>query len=331
MNFNSIKAMLTDPSKDILRKKKALNRTGSLVWSIIRLLILLAIGYIIIYPLFYMIGTSIRSRRSYYDSARVWIPSSFDIGFNYSKAIEFTNYFDGFKNTIILEIIAGLIEVATCAIVAYGFARFKFKLKPLFTAGLFLTILVPEIMIIIPRVVNYSNLDFLGILGGISKLTGVDLRPNIIGSPLAFYLPSMFAMGLRSGILIYIYIQFFKGLPYELEEAAWVDGAGPVRTFVSIALPSSSVVFTTVTVFSIIWHWNDTFLAAMYVDKNFPLSANLNRINATMVGAGYYPNSPETSFILMAACFLFILPPLIFYMIMQRKFIESIDRVGITG
>ena len=186
-------------------------------------------------------------------------------------------------------------------------------------------------MIIIPRVVNYSNLDFLGILGGISKLTGVDLRPNIIGSPLAFYLPSMFAMGLRSGILIYIYIQFFKGLPYELEEAAWVDGAGPIRTFVSIALPSSSVVFTTVTVFSIIWHWNDTFLAAMYVDKNFPLSANLNRINATMVGAGYYPNSPETSFILMAACFLFILPPLIFYMIMQRKFIESIDRVGITG
>ena len=323
--------MFTDPSRDILRKKKALNRASSLVWAVLRLMILLAIGYIIIYPLFYMIASSLRSRQSYYDSARVWIPSSVNVGFNYSKAIEYTNYFDGFKNTMILEIVAGLIEVVTCSIVAYGFARFKFKLKPLFTAGLFVSILVPEIMIIIPRVVNYSNLDVLGILGLLSNLTGVDLRPNIIGSPLAFYLPSLFAMGLRSGILIYIYIQFFKGLPYELEEAAWVDGAGPIRTFVSIALPSSSVVFTTVTVFSIIWHWNDNFLASMYVDKNYPLSANLSRIDATMVGAGWYPNSPETAFILMAACFLFILPPLIFYMIMQRKFIESIDRVGITG
>ena len=331
MKFSDLTTMFTDPSRDILKKKKALNKATSFAWAILRLLILLAIGYIIIYPLFYMIGTSVRSVRSYYDSARVWIPTSFGIEANYTRAIEFTNYFEGFKNTMILEIVAGIIEIITCSIVAYGFARFKFKLKPLFTAGLFVTILVPEVMIILPRVVNYSNLDFLGILGLVADLTGVDIRPNLIGSPLAFYLPSIFAMGLRSGILIYIYIQFFKGLPYELEEAAWVDGAGPIRTFVSIALPSSSVVFTTVTVFSMIWHWNDTFLATMYVDTNYPLSANLNRINQTMVGAGFYPKDPQTAFILMAACFIFILPPLIFYMFMQRKFIESIDRVGITG
>ena len=325
--------MFTDPSRDLLRKKKMLNRSASLVWSVLRILILLAIGYIIIYPLFYMIGTSLRSRQSYYDSARVWIPSSVTIDFNYSEAIKFIKYPEGLANTFILEIIAGLIEVVTCSIVAYGFARFKFKLKPLFTAGLFLTILVPEIMVIIPRMVTYSKMDILGIFGLLADLTNgaVDLRPNLIGSPLAFYLPSLFAMGLRSGILIYIYIQFFKGLPYELEEAAWVDGAGPVKTFVSIALPSSSVVFTTVTVFSMIWHWNDTFLASMYVDSNFPLSVHLNRINQTLIAAAYYPHDPETQSFLMAACFLFILPPLIFYMFMQRKFIESIDRVGITG
>ena len=330
MKIAELKSMFTNPSREILRRKKALNKAGSLVWALLRLLILLAIGYIIIYPLFYMIGTSLRSRQSYYDSARIWIPSSISIDFNYTKALEFTSYFEGFKNTMILDVVAGLIEIVTCSIVAYGFARFKFKLKPLFTAGLFLTILVPEIMVIIPRMLTYSKMDVLGILGLFDSITGIDLRPNIIGSPLAFYLPSLFAMGLRSGILIYIYIQFFKGLPYELEEAAWVDGAGPIRTFVSIALPSSSVVFTTVTVFSMIWHWNDTFLASMYVDANYPISVHLNRINATMVGAGFYPNNTETQSILMAACFLFILPPLIFYMFMQRKFIESIDRVGIT-
>ena len=331
MKLENITKIFNDPSREILRKKKALKRAGSLVWYILRVVILLAIGYIVIYPLFHMILTSLRSRQSFYDSARVWIPSSIDPAFNYGKAILATDYFNGIKNTLILEIVAAVIEIITCSIVAYGFARFKFKLKPLFMAGLFLTILIPEIMIIIPRMVTYSKMDFLGILALIEKLVQTPLRPNLIGSPWAFYLPSLFAMGLRSGILIFIYIQFFKGLPYELEEAAWVDGAGPIRTFVSIALPSSSVVFTTVTVFSVIWHWNDTFLASMYVKSNFPLSIGLQNIQVVLSAGGLYSNNPETQAILMAACFLFILPPLIFYMILQRRFIESIDRVGITG
>lgn len=332
--MEKIKQFFTqNPSFDIRRRKKALNKATSFAYSILRMLILLAIGYIIIYPLLYMIVTSLRSRDSYFDSARVWIPSGVDVLFNYKMAIKATDFWNGLKQTLILEIVAGGIEIITCAIVAYGFARFKFKLKPVLIACLFLTILIPETMIIIPRVVNYSHMDFFGILGAIGKLTGTDLRPNIIGTPLAFWLPSLFAMGLRSGILIYIYIQFFKGLPYELEEASWVDGAGPIRTFVSIALPSSGVVFTTVTVFSIIWHWNDNILAPMYVSSNYPLAVQLERIESYLNALGYYANNsnPDTMSFYMAACFLFILPMLIFYMFMQRGFIESIDRVGITG
>lgn len=321
------------PSFDIRRRKKALNKATSFAYAIIRMLILLAIGYIIIYPLLYMIVTSLRSRDSYFDSARVWIPSGIDVLFNYKMAIDATDFWNGLKQTFILEVIAGGIEIITCAIVAYGFARFKFKLKPALIVCLFLTILIPETMIIIPRVVNYAHMDFLGILGFIGDLMGTELRPNIIGTPFAFWLPSIFAMGLRSGILIYIYIQFFKGLPYELEEASWVDGAGPIRTFVSIALPSSGVVFTTVTVFSIIWHWNDNVLSSMYVSDNFPLAVQLERIEAYLNAMGYFVNNsnPDTMAFYMAACFLFILPMLIFYMILQRGFIESIDRVGITG
>lgn len=198
--------------------------------------------------------------------------------------------------------------------------------------GLFLTILVPETMIIIPRMINYSHMDVLGILGGFGKLTGIDLRPNLIGTVWAFYLPSLFAIGLRSGILIFIYMQFFKGLPYELEEAAWVDGAGPIRTFVSIALPSSGVVFITVILFAIIWHWNDTLLASMYLKKDYPLAVMLDRIVTTLESYGYNGTQrPEVIAILMAACVLFVLPVLVLYMILQRWFIESIDRVGITG
>ena len=325
------KLLAKAPQIDQRKRRKLANKGISIFSYCFRVLILLAIGYIIIYPLFYMIVTSLRDKQSYYTAATVWIPTSINPAFSYGKAIYSMRLWEGLTNTFVLEIVAALMEVVTCAIAAYGFARFKFKFKGLLMAGLFLTILVPETMFIIPRMVNYSKMDFFGILGFFDTLTGIDIRPNLIGSPLAFYLPSLFAMGLRSGILIFIYIQFFKGLPYELEEAAWVDGAGPVRTFLSIAVPSSGVVFITVIVFSVIWHWNDTVLASMYVKGNYPLSVHLERINMTLAGQGFYSSNVETQSILMAACFLFIIPMLVFYMILQRWFIESIDRVGITG
>lgn len=309
-----------------------LNKSKKTLTGVLRLLILLAIGYIIIYPLLQMIVTSVKSKEAFFDAARVWIPSSLNIKFNYSLAIEALDYFNGLKSTVFMQVFSGIIEVASCAVTAYGFARFKFKFKGILMLGLFLTILIPETMMIIPRVVNYSNMDFLGILGLLNKVSGVDLRPSIIGSPLAFWLPSLFSMGLRSGILIFVYIQFFKSLPSELEEAAWVDGATPLRTFVSIVLPSSGVVITTVFVFSFIWHWNDTLLSSMYMQKNYPLAVSLERIITTLNSFGYVSSqNVESNGILMAACVLFVLPPLVFYMIMQRKFIESIDRVGITG
>ena len=312
MNF--IKNILENPALNIRRRKRMMNAAWSVISYIFRIVILMAIGYIIIYPLFYMIMTSLRDKESFYTSARVWIPSSIDPVFNYTIAMEATGFWKALWSTCSREIIAAIIEIVTCSIVAYGFARF-----------------------IIPRSVTYSNVDFFGILGAIEKLVPIenfDITVNLMEenkNVLAFWLPSLFAMGLRSGILIYIYIQFFKGLPYELEEASWVDGAGPIRTFVSIALPSSSVVFTTVTVFSVIWHWNDTLLASMYMKDNYPLAVQLERIYTSLASRGLYWTDPSTMSIMMAGCFLFILPMLIFYMILQRKFIESIDRVGITG
>ena len=139
-------------------------------------------------------------------------------------------------------------------------------------------------------------------------------------------------IGLRSGVLIYIYIQFFTGLPRELEEAAWVDGAGPFKTFLRIAVPSSSVVFITVIVFSLIWHWNDSLLAGVYLTTDATLAVTIGSID-DWLGAIYtvYGGTPQYASAVTAACLLFIAPMLVFYMIVQRGFVESIDRVGITG
>ncbi len=318
----------------------------SIVYSLLRYALLISIGFIILYPLLYMIVTSIMSSSAFNNSTRVWIPTEFGLVDNYSKAIEALDYFKSFLNTIKLEVVSALLEVASCAVVGYGFARFDFKGKKIFTAILFLTILVPDMMVLIPRMVNYANLDFLFIGRGIETAihglgslfgadwTAFDITPNIVNTGWTLWLPSFFGVGLRSGVLIYIYIQFFSGLPRELEEAAWVDGAGPFKTFLKIAVPSSSVVFITVLVFSLIWHWNDSLLSGMYLTSDYPLASGLSTIEPYMVqrwGIYLQAGTPQGASILMAACLMFITPMLIFYMFIQRGFIESIDRVGITG
>lgn len=317
------------------RRAQQLRKKGAdTVFSLFRLTILLSIGFIIIYPLMYTVVTSLQSKYAFLNSTRVWIPTEFAIFENYSAAFNAMDYLKSIWSTFKNELISAAVEVVSCALVAYGLARFDFKLKKFYVAILFLTILVPEMMIIIPRMLNYSRLDLFGILGLIKNATGVDLRVNILDTPLAFWLPSVFGVGLRSGILIYIYIQFFKGLPKELEEAAWVDGAGPLKTFLSIALPSSGVVILTVSVFSMIWHWNDSLLSGMYLSEDFPLAGQVSRLPET-IGNKYNiilsARDPQGIGYLMAGCVLFIVPMLVVYMIVQRWFIESIDRVGITG
>lgn len=316
------------------RLKKAGKNGISIFYALLRMAILLAVGFIVIYPLFYMIVTSIQSRYSFMNSTKVWIPNDFAIIENFKVAVDLLEYGRAFFSTFKYELVSAGIQIVSCAIAAYGFARFNFKLKKIYTALLFLTILVPDMMILMPRMANYSQLDILGIFGLLYKLTGIDLRVNILDSVLAFWLPSFLGVGLKSGILIYIYIQFFKGLPHELEEAAWVDGAGPVRTFVSIAVPSSSVVFITVSVLSLIWHWNDTLLPSMYLTGDYPLANMLKDISAalsTKYNLLVSSRDPESMAYMMASCVIFVAPVLIFYMIVQRWFIESIDRVGITG
>lgn len=328
--MEKIKKKLLKSTTSILVKER---RLQNIITSLARLIVLLSISFVILYPLFYMIVTSFRSRISFANSVRVWIPDDISIIENYTLAMDMLEYGSSVWATVRYQVLSAMIQVLTCAIAAYGFARFNFKFKKPLVVCLFLTILIPDVMLIIPRSVNFSQLDFLGVLGFLGRIFGTELRPSLIDTGFVFWLPSLFATGLKSGILIYIYIQFFKGLPHELEEAAWIDGAGPIRTFISIAIPSSGVVILTVSVFSLIWHYNDYLFSSMYMHSNFPLAVMLERMPTRLGTFGYMLNDkyPETMAFLMAGCVLFVTPVLIMYIIVQRWFIESIDRVGITG
>lgn len=331
---------------DRLRVLRYAKVGGNVLYAIFRFVLLMSIGFIILYPLLYMIITSISSATSFTNGTRVWIPTEFSILDNFSKGFYSLDYINSFINTFKYEIVSTLFSVASCAVIGYGFARFNFKGKKLLTGILFLTILMPDMLLLVPRVVNFTNIDFLYIGHGLEALitwvgswfgadwsaVGKVLTPDISDSVLTMWLPSILGVGLRSGVLIYIYIQFFTSLPRELEEAAWVDGAGPFKTFLRIAVPSSSVVFITVLVFSLIWHWNDSLLAGIYLQTDSTLAVRLGQID-DFFSAIYtiFPGTPQYASAIMAACLLFVSPMLIFYMFIQRGFVESIDRVGITG
>ena len=313
----------------MLRNTKSLKHASSVAYSVFRLALLIAIGYIVIYPVIYMISSSVKTTAAFTDPSVIYIPKHITFEY-YSLALEAIDYKDSIISTVKYEIVSAVIEILICSFIAYGLARFDFKGKKFLNFVLLLTILVPVQMIIVPIMTNYSQLDVIGILGLLNRFTGIDLRPNILGTVWTFYLPSIFGVGLRSGILIYIYIQFFSGLPKELEEAAWIDGAGLFRTFFSIAVPSSSVVYTTVTLFALIWHWNDYYLAVMYLSDKFPLAVRIYDIDNLITAVNIWGGGSAVA-IKSAACFMFIAPMLVIYLFMQRKFVQSIDRVGITG
>ncbi len=312
---------------------KAVLKANGIFTSLLRYVVLIAIGYIILYPLLYMISSAIRTRSSFYDPSIIWITSEVTFE-NFEYGWKVLDYGKSFLNTLVYEMFSAAIQIISCSLVAYGLARFEFKEKKVLTFFMFMLILVPSQMMMLPIFMNYSKLDFLGLFGLIDSLTGIDIRPNVLNSVWTFYLPALFGVGIRSGIIIYIYIQFFKGLPKELEEAAWIDGAGPLKTYIRIALPSSGVVITTVTVFSLIWHWNDYALSSMYLYfDRWPLAVKLSNVTTLeAIGALRLENNdPLRIAIIMAACLMFIVPILIVYLVLQKKFVKSIDRVGITG
>lgn len=294
-------------SSTLLRRK-----ASAAIIYLARLLILTIVGYIVLYPFFYMLVTAIKDIDAMLDVEHIWIPVTYSLK-SFKEIFELLNFGTALKQTFLVQILSAAIETFVCAFVAYGFARFKFKGKPICMFFLILSLLVPIQMYSLSMSVNYRNL-------------------HLFNTPFVYWLPSLLGVGIRSGMMIFIYQQFFVNLPKELEDAAYIDGAGPVKTYFSIALPSSSVVLVTVSVLSFVWHWNEYYLASLtFLSDSAPLAMVLSFLKVYLKQVGIYEGWPEYASLVSAACLMYVIIPLILYMIFQRKFVRSIDRVGITG
>ena len=281
--------------------------------------LLIIIGFIFIYPILYMISTSFMDRNDLLDSSVKWLPSSLYIQ-NYIAAAKSMDFWKTLGKGVIIAGVPTLFNVLTGMIVGYGFARYDFKLKKLFMGILLFSYILPDQVTMIPTYVLYNDMGILGTIW-------------------TFVLPALFGNGINSAIFILIFYSFFKQVPKVLMEAAYIDGAGHFKAFFKIAIPSAVPAIITVFLFSFVWYWNESYLTEMYVQglttksewTNLVIQLkNFDSNYSTRATTGDMATSLNES-VRMAATSLSILPLFLMYLVLQRQFIESIDRTGITG
>lgn len=300
------------------------------VSNIFLFLFFVGMVYIFIFPVLYMISVSVREPSSVQDPTVVWIPKELSLK-SFKMTVEVMDYWNSLKLTLIIAVGGTIASLASCAMAGYGLARFKFKGAGLVFALVIITITLPSVSIMNASYLNFRYFNF----GGLLKLFGVSI--NLLNTPWVFLLPALFGAGLRNGLFIFIFRQFFQDMPKELEEAAYIDGCGPFATFVRIMLPMSKSAFITVLLFSFIWHWNEYFMSALYfIEGTKPLSVMLESLQSMLTNSSSGAMGNVTSAYvlrtyLQAGSLLTILPPLVLYIFTQRQFTESIERTGIVG
>lgn len=307
-----------------------------LMWSF-RTVFIFGMCYLFLFPILYFLSVAIRDASSVSDPTVVWIPKSISFE-SITQAMKYLDYLPSVSLTIFISVLSTVGSLISCSLVGYGLARFNFFEKKLIFALVIFTIIVPPQTILVPSYLNYRYFNPAGILTLFKGLSGVEYIDftEMPLAPLTFILPSLLAVGIRAGLFTFIFRQFFKGIPKELEEAASIDGCGHMKIYLKIILPLAIPSIITVLLFSFIWHWNDYYASAIYFPGDLkPISVMLSNLTAALkqdgMGAQTNIEPYKLRTFLAAGSLLTILPPLTVYMFTQKYFTESIERTGIVG
>jgi multiple sugar transport system permease protein len=313
---------VTEPRVMHRRNRKMKEISG----SILRYVFLIGLCFVILFPTIQQILMALRAPQDVNNPAVVWIPENWSI-LNIELSIMVLDYWDALLNTFKLSFIAMILQLASTALAGYAFSRLRFKGSSILFVLVILTIVIPPQALSLAQYLYFRDLKLIGKEG-------------------AIYLMSGLGMGIRSGIFIYIFRQFFRGLPKELEESAMIDGASVFRTFWNVMLPNARGAMVTVGLFAFVWQWNDAYFVKIFeVSKaSFPL-LTMRLINAAenvyaalfyagalnLVGQDIWENPLFLSLISNVSALLMMLPLLFMYLFVQKGFVESIERTGIVG
>ena len=305
---------------------KLISGAKQCVVTLLRFALIIGVAYVIISPLIGVATNSFFSNEDKFNPMVYLIPIAPTLE-RYQVAIKVMNYWSVLWRNIAYVAGLAVVQAAVCSMVGYGFARFNFPLKKLLFACVVIMIVMPTHTIMLPLYMLFQNFDPLGF---VARSGGAP--PNLLASPLPMYIMTIFAAGLRSGLYIYIFNQFFRGLPKEIEEAASIDGAGALYTYARVMLPNAAPSMVTVLIFSVVWQFNDKFFAQLFsISPSVVLSKQISSLQASVANLYQLRDPSLTTLYLYAGVMLVIIPLLIAYILMQRQFIEGVERSGIVG
>lgn len=311
-------------------------QTSKWVIAVLRLILLAGISFVILYPLVTKALISLMPVRDVFDMSVKYIPKSFSLD-NYKNAWSFLNISGLLFSSFLIPVLTALVQTISSTLVAYGFARFKFRFKNFWFALVILMIVVPPDLILFPQYLSFRFFDIGGInilgfkIPGLVELaTGTTI--NLLDSPVPFLILGLTCTGLKNGLYIFILRQYFNGIPKELEEAAYVDGANTLTIFIKVFLSSASQMMITVFLFSFVWIWLDDLYSSAFMQNTSLFITELYRLTSVENGVDSGLGS-TAAFSLMrnAGLMLLIIPMFLLYVFCQRYFTESIERSGLVG
>ena len=296
--------------KHRLRGKEA---DKGLLFRVFLYLLLIDVAFIYLKPILYMVATMVKDARDLLNPAVIWVPSGI-YGGHLAEAYEALDYAASFSASLSLAGAVSLLQVVSCAIAGYAFARLDFPFKRIAFGALIFAFVMPPQVTILPSILLFKELGW-------------------INTFLPMVVPALFGHGLKGALFVIIFRQFFSTLPKELEEAGRIDGAGALRMFFRVMLPISKPAVLVVFLFSFVWTWNDYYYPSMYMfgADNVPLSVGLAKLNA-MLGAESEAGGLRffVEPLKMGASFLILLPLLVLYAFTQRWFVEGVERTGLV-
>ena len=293
---------------------------GNVVWFLFRFVLLLGISFVILRPFVTKIASSFMSAEDLVDATVKLIPkyptleryATYIIGGSYLKAL---------LDTLILSLLVALAQTFICCFIGYGFAKYKFKGVGLLFGLVVLTMVVPHNAIKFAMHMRFCYFDVFGV---IELFTG--RAANLLNTFWPFALLSLTGLAFKNGLYIFMMRQFFRGVPDELEESAYIDGSGVFRTFFTIILPLSVPMMITIFLFAFSWQWTDYFYTGLF----FPTGKMVFLSNFTATGS-VQATGAAGSANSATASMLIIAPLIVMYLFCQRYLIQGIERSGIVG
>lgn len=261
-------------------------------------------GLVLMYPLFWLISSSFKPDSIIFLDMSLW-PNPFTLE-NYAKGweglsgIPFTTFY---LNTFFLVAMVIIGNVVTCSMAAYAFARMDFSFRKVFFAAMLATIMLPYHVVLIPQYIIFNQLGW-------------------VDSYLPLIVPKFLA---TDAFFIFLMVQFIRGIPKELDQAAIVDGCNPVQIFMRILFPLLQPALVTTAIFTFIWTYNDFFSQLIYVSnpEKFTIALGLRM---------FFDNQGESAWgAMFAMSVVSLLPVFLFFVLFQRLIIEGVSTTGLKG